>query len=230
MEKNYEEKYWEFEKFYWWFVGRRDLFRRFIGRNKVKILDVGCSAGANMKSFMGFDIYGFDLSFDSIKQTRKNGIKNCVVGNALNFPYKNNYFDFVICSDMLEHVEDDSKVIFEIKRVLKKNGKALIAVPAFKFLWGKQDEINFHKRRYSSNEIKDKLRGFQIIRLSYWNFFMFLPIYILRKLKKGSDDLIKLPSFLNKLLIYLIKFENFLIHKRFKFPFGVSLFVVVERK
>ncbi|MFZ0456427.1 MAG: methyltransferase domain-containing protein [Ignavibacteriaceae bacterium] len=44
-------------------------------------------------------------------------------------PFKNNQFDIIICSHVLEHIPDDKKGMQEILRVLKKNGWAILQVP-----------------------------------------------------------------------------------------------------
>jgi len=43
--------------------------------------------------------------------------------------YKDNQFDFILCSHVLEHVSDDLKAMKELHRVLKPNGKAIVMVP-----------------------------------------------------------------------------------------------------
>lgn len=44
-------------------------------------------------------------------------------------PFSNNSFDFVFCNHVLEHVEDDTRAMSEILRVMKKGGKAILLVP-----------------------------------------------------------------------------------------------------
>lgn len=46
--------------------------------------------------------------------------------------FENNYFDFIICNHVLEHVKDDKKAIRELFRVLKPGGEAILQVPMFK--------------------------------------------------------------------------------------------------
>ena len=46
-------------------------------------------------------------------------------------PFDNNSFDFVLCNHVLEHVENDIKALSEIKRVLKKGGRAIVQVPFY---------------------------------------------------------------------------------------------------
>lgn len=49
--------------------------------------------------------------------------------NVLDIPFRNEYFDIVICNHVLEHVNDDIKGMSEIFRVLKKRGFAILQVP-----------------------------------------------------------------------------------------------------
>ena len=44
-------------------------------------------------------------------------------------PFENNSFDFILCNHVLEHVYDDELAIIELRRVLKKNGMAILQVP-----------------------------------------------------------------------------------------------------
>ena len=46
-----------------------------------------------------------------------------------NLPFKDNLFDIVICSHVLEHIPNDQKGMMEIFRVLKKDGWAILQVP-----------------------------------------------------------------------------------------------------
>ena len=46
-----------------------------------------------------------------------------------NIQYPNDYFDFIYCSHVLEHVPDDHKAVKELYRVLRPGGTALIMVP-----------------------------------------------------------------------------------------------------
>jgi len=47
--------------------------------------------------------------------------------------FENNFFDFIICNHVLEHVKDDKKAIRELFRVLKTNGEAILQVPISKY-------------------------------------------------------------------------------------------------
>jgi SAM-dependent methyltransferase len=144
-------------------------------------------------------------------------------------------FDIVIASDILEHIKNDNIALKEWNRILKKNGKLIIFVPAFNFLWSGQDNVSNHYRRYSKSMLIKiiKKANFRIIRDSYWNFILFFPSLIFRlsiriflnKKNQKKDQFWALNPLLNNFLIYMLKFEN-LILKKLKFPVGISIFVV----
>jgi 2-polyprenyl-3-methyl-5-hydroxy-6-metoxy-1,4-benzoquinol methylase len=94
----------------------------------LKILDVGCfpyHLGAALE-FMGFEVYGISSTHEPIKQ--KN-ITTCNIESD-KFPYKDNYFDIVLCSEVLEHLpQSPLHAIHEMYRVLKPQGYVLITAP-----------------------------------------------------------------------------------------------------
>ena len=93
----------------------------------------------------------------------------------------------MIALDVIEHIKDDEEALKEIYRVLKPQGMAIIAVPAFMFLWGVTDVISHHYRRYTLSELRKKIenRRFSIIRSSYFNTFLF-PFIALVRLGRGG--------------------------------------------
>jgi SAM-dependent methyltransferase len=137
--------------------------------------------------------------------------------------------------DVLEHVNNDVDGISEFYRVLKKGGNLILTAPAFNFLWGIQDIVTGHKRRYSRKEITNKLKaaGFDILKSSYFNFFLFFPILFARRLihllkfKIESENRINFPL-LNYFLKIIFSLEPYLL-RYISFPFGVSIFCVARK-
>ncbi len=91
-------------------------------RNQRRILDVGCGLGIAIREMakVGFQAYGVDLAN---AHWNKNGLNNrCLVANAKDIPFKGDSFDFVLCSDVLEHIPkwDIRETLNEIKRVGSK--------------------------------------------------------------------------------------------------------------
>ena len=243
MEENFEKKYHDVETNHWWFKSRRkyliDLLKN--SPKDSKILDVGCSSGVFLKDLeeLGFNsdnLFGIDISEKAISNSKKNGLTNTFVMDAQNIT-STEKFDIIVASDCLEHLENDTKALNNWKNSLNKNGKMYVFVPAFMSLWSYHDEVNMHFRRYTKNELKSKIENedLEIIKSSYWNFFLFVPVYVFRKIssifhqkKSGESDITIGNSFLNNTLLQLLIFENKLL-KMINFPFGVSAFCIAKK-
>lgn len=88
------------------------------------ILDLG---GEKENKRGQFNLYDHTDKVTNINLKASKGVD--ILGNAAELPVKNNCFDVVICAELLEHVPDPVAVLKEIKRTLKKGGKAYITVP-----------------------------------------------------------------------------------------------------
>jgi len=101
-------------------------------------------------------------------------------------------------------------------------------------LWSVQDELSKHFRRYQRNEFRLKLKhaGFTINRISFWNIFLFIPIFSLRfllNLSNTKSNQLNLPSFfINQFIIKLFRIENTILTK-INMPIGVSLFAICQK-
>jgi len=102
-----------------------------INNNQI-ILDVGCATGylgASAKK-NGNSVYGIEISEIAIEKARE-VLDGVVEGNIeeMEIPYPEEYFDIIICSDVLEHLFDPQEVLLKLRRHLKKSGKLMISVP-----------------------------------------------------------------------------------------------------
>ena len=235
------------EESHWWFVGRRQIIRCFLeplvkqlqpakAGEAIKILDVGCGTGANLEMLSEFgEAEGVDVSAEALSFCRERGLAGVKQGAAESLPYAEGSFDLVTGLDVVEHLDDDLAGLREMHRVLRPNGKTLLFVPAFMFLWGVQDDISNHRRRYTMNELKSVVRkaGFEIERATYVNISFFAPILLGRLfmrvtgLRPESENNITI-GFLNGALGKLFGAERGLL-RFMNFPFGVSIICVARR-
>lgn len=95
----------------------------------ANILDMGCAEGGTvqwLRTIFGkkYSYYGVDLSEVRINKAKELGVNDAAffVDNAESLHFNNEMFDFVICSQVIEHVPDEAKMLNEISRVLKKEG------------------------------------------------------------------------------------------------------------
>ncbi len=101
-------------------------------KNKIKILDIGCSKGFMAENLMSynFEFYGIDINKEDVKFAKKyyKKIKIIDIDNE-NLPYKNNFFDIIIMGDIIEHLKEPLKALKNIKNLLKRNGIIIISTP-----------------------------------------------------------------------------------------------------
>jgi len=160
-----------------------------------KILDVGIGSGLFMSQLRNtfpetrFLIYGIELQDDVLELGKKRGftIKKCNIETD-NFPYENNFFDIVFCTEVIEHTHAPVHVIQEVNRVLKNMGMFIFSVPnvaewqkRLLLLLGKNiyyaynnpkntpvKAIDLHQREYTISEVKRLLseNGFKVEGIS----------------------------------------------------------------
>ncbi len=234
------------EQSYWWFVGKQFLVREevkplLLPRSRgARILDIGSGTGIILKTLDEFgQAFAMEMSPEAIQFLKKRSLKRVVCSDAEQvLPFKDGSFSLVTCLDVLEHLDRDKELLAEMIRVCEEGGHVLVTVPAFNRLWSPHDSVLHHRRRYTRTRLLGQLRGLnaQVIKASYYNFMLSLPILAVRKLRalfsekgKGqSDFFIDLPEDLNRSLSALYRLE-LLGLKLFRYPYGVSLLVLLRK-
>lgn len=233
----------EIEERHWWFVGRRRLFARLLADlavpREAAILDVGTSTGTNLRLLKGLGyskVTGVDSSPRAVEFCSAKGLGPVELGDVCNLPFPDGSFDIIFATDIIEHVDNDMSALRELNRVLKPSGRVLITVPAFQLLWGVQDEVGHHKRRYRLKGLVDKVlaAGFRPLQQYYFNYLLFVPILAVRLLLKvfrfgvANENQLTTPL-MNRILLAIFTFDVGTAHKVHP-PFGVSCLVLVERE
>ena len=126
----------------WHLRSFNEAIYRLIAKSEPKtVLDAGCGEGFVLdyiaSSNPDLKLDGIDMCSNAIAYAKKHfgHAANFSVGSILNLPYEDNSFDTVVCSEVLEHIEDWSSAINELKRVSRRY--VVITVPhepLFKFL------------------------------------------------------------------------------------------------
>lgn len=134
--KSFYERYWEHQDILEDFPYKWPVIKHFIPKEKgLKILDFGCGKGTIFKEILKInshsEIIGVDVSEKALIENKKRFPKNkfYLIEDGGKLPFNNNFFDFIIASDVLEHVYDTDNAFQELARVLKPNGTILISVP-----------------------------------------------------------------------------------------------------
>jgi len=106
-----------------------------------------------------------DLSQEAMRYLReKKGIRQALTLDVCHIPFSSGQFSCVVCSEVLEHIEEDEAALREMRRVLKPGGSLILTVPAHHRYWGFDDEFAGHQRRYDLPDFYRKIRalGFEI--------------------------------------------------------------------
>lgn len=128
-----------------------------------RVLDVGCGEGRHTceaYARTGIIAVGLDLSHKDVAKTRDmlrameessmdgGGTWQVVSGDCTNLPFKNGFFDAVICSEVLEHIPQNKKAAAEIVRVLKTDGVLAVSVPRYlpeRICWALSEKYHTNK-------------------------------------------------------------------------------------
>lgn len=137
ISQNILQRFWHTHKF--------DVFKELVKHEKPKkILDIGCASGTMTNKIAGIfpksKITAVDVYPSAIAHARKKYPHiHFLVADAHKLPFKDDFFDLVACYETIEHVIDPVKVLKEIRRVLKKNGEAIIEMDSgsvlFRIVW-----------------------------------------------------------------------------------------------
>ncbi|RVT84231.1 class I SAM-dependent methyltransferase [Rhodobacteraceae bacterium CCMM004] len=232
----------EIEADHWWFAGRRRLFLAEMTRGGIpreaEILDVGTSTGTNLRMLRdgGFTrVTGLDASRAAIDFAAAKGLGTVREGDICAMPFADGAFDLVLATDVIEHVDDDAAALAEIARVTRPGGAALITVPAFQSLWGLQDEVAQHKRRYRMAPLLARVRagGLTPLRYYHFNYLLFAPIWAARQVLRRTRPRIKSENQINTPALNAVLGAVFRADvataPRLRPPFGVSALVWAVR-
>lgn len=178
------------------------IFFSVSSRKISSYLDIGCGAtgytvieAAKQNNWLSV---GVDISLEAmikakgLAEKQKVGDKTAfVVCSAENLPFKDNIFDFVSAISVLEHLENDQKVVQNIHGILKRKGLFFVLVPnackrIWPFLWPiifYNDRKLGHERHYSIKDLACLMDGFLLKKYFYNAHLRKIAATVLEKTK-----------------------------------------------
>ncbi len=231
------------ESEHFWFRSRARLIvwalrTRFPGARSV--LDVGCGTGGVLSSMAeavpALRLAGADAHTSALDFARRRVARAALLQmDARCIPYRNE-FDVVGAFDVIEHIEDDDKVLREMYASCRVGGGIILTVPQHAWLWSTRDEYAHHVRRYGRRELLRKMRAAGFARVWATSFVTFLlPLMALSRLWQRAPRHFKASSELqvgrayNRALGAVMALERGLIRAGLSLPAGGSLLAVADK-
>ncbi|MBI5524853.1 MAG: class I SAM-dependent methyltransferase [Deltaproteobacteria bacterium] len=239
----------DFEATHWWFLSRRDLFLAqlekaardlgFPGR-RLSLLDFGCGTGFYLRFLARYgDVTGADRFGGELDRFWKGNGCERIDSSELGDRHRG-CFDVVTALDVLEHLDDDAAGLDRLAKLLAPRGQIILTVPAYTWLWGGEDEISGHRRRYSKRSLLavSALAGLEPLFFSHFNLGI-LPamaaVIAFRKAIAGKgakrSNLRAVPGPVNRLLYRLTSMEARMVgREKAALPAGASIVCRLRKK
>lgn len=227
----------DIQESYWWHRHKRDFLLHLAEQEPyARVLEIGSGGGILAERLK---LPGHRVTTDlSSRHVRKGG----VAARLPDLCFKNETFDLVFLSEVIEHIADPVKALQSIHRVMRPGARCLVTVPAWPFLWSDHDIFYGHQKRYTLPILRGELlaAGFQIRRLG-WAFFMplwaaaarhFLSVVRRRIFPNAPprSGFVPLPDFFNETCYqYLRRIEQPLTF-RWLMPVGLTIAAVAVKE
>ncbi len=195
------------------------------------ILEVGCGIGNFTNALTKFgNVWAIDVKKNYIKQTKKIILDSTEVGfgdieNGKYF-FDKRAFDCIVCLNVLEHINYDTKALVNMYKLLATSGVLIILVPSHNFLFGEIDKSIGHIRRYEKDSLLKILEsiGFKIKFVRILNFLGAIGWYVWGKILKDKKiDLVSINLF-NLVAPFILSMENLI-----EPPVGTSILIIAEK-
>ncbi len=234
----------ELEVGHFWFRVRNALIIWALGKYGPRVssfMEVGCGTGFVLQGIsrcfpemrlVGSEIYREGIAF-AAKRIKRGMFMQM---DARQIPFVDE-FDAIGAFDVIEHIEDDEKVLQQIYQALKPDGLLMLTVPQHRWLWSPVDTNACHVRRYSVQELHDKaaFAGFTIVRSTSFVTCLLPLMVISRLLQRGKGKRfephaeLQMNPLLNRIFEGFLRLELWLIQRGVSLPVGGSRLIVAVK-
>lgn len=230
-----------FEENNFWFRARNKLILWMLKHNcpdLVSFLEIGCGTGYVLSGvadqFPNAKLSGSEIFFDGLGfAAARLPTTDLMQMDARDIPFHEE-FEAIGAFDVLEHIEEDDRVLKQVHEALIPSGFLVLTVPQHKWLWSATDEHACHVRRYTAPELHRKIEsaGFNIIRSTSFVTTLLPAMMASRMLPEKVFDAaseFKISPWLNAVFYALLVAEIAAIKLGISFPIGGSRIVVAQK-
>jgi SAM-dependent methyltransferase len=225
-----------------WFRGRNKLILWAIDRwfpDSRSFLEVGCGTGYVLAAILAarpdLEAVGGELFPEGLRVARRR-LKGVPLAQMdARYLRIEGAFDLVGAFDVLEHIDRDEEALRAMYTALRPGGGLVVTVPQHRWLWSEADSFADHARRYTRDELKQKMHdaGFELLWATSFLTFL-LPLVstsrlITRRRSYSLEREFSLPRWIDRLFEQSLDIERAAISRGVSFPTGGSLLMVARR-
>ncbi|MFW5870546.1 MAG: glycosyltransferase [Candidatus Sumerlaeota bacterium] len=149
----------------WWQRKRYAIITDWIGE-RLNVLDVGCGSTQILEGAP--QSIGLDIQLQKLRYMRRPG-RGLVNGSIMQLPFKDESFEVVVCSQVIEHIPKDKAVLDELTRLVKPGGRLILGTPDYgSWQWPMLEKMydffkplgyaEEHISHYTRDELKSLMR------------------------------------------------------------------------
>jgi ubiquinone/menaquinone biosynthesis C-methylase UbiE len=147
------------EEVSWYYQCQRPEMLKYITKSSCKVLEVGCGSGvfgAQLRERLGAEVWGVEPSSESVEAgtRRLHKFYHSFYNDTL--PLPENYFDYVIFNDVLEHMADPDVAIRLASRQLNDQGVLIASIPNVRYFPVVWDLVVKRNWKYEDSGVLDR--------------------------------------------------------------------------
>lgn len=222
----------------------RSLVERYGPKTPAKLLEIGCGTGTVLRALTAVDnlrLTGSEIYLAGLRHARRRlPSVEFIQVDARRLPFANE-FDVIGAFDVLEHIDEDERVLANVWRGLVPDGLLLVSVPQHRWMWSRLDELVHHRRRYTRRELHDKLQraGFDVVRMTSFVTALFPLMVLQRAISRNRpvtdagaalDSEVRFSRATNACFDAVMRIDEALIRGGVSLPFGGTLVAVARKR
>jgi SAM-dependent methyltransferase len=237
---------------HFWFRARNDLITAACGELNAgrapgyHVLEIGCGNGNVLRALEracpGGVVIGMDLFKEGLGYARRRTEAPLLQGDMHRSPFGAR-FQLVALFDVLEHMDDDLRVLRDLHGLLADDGYLVLTVPAGQELWSYFDEAAHHRRRYDRASLSERLgaAGYEVVRCTPFMLSLYPLVWAGRRAAAAMSrlrprgeqalavDELRVRPGLNELILGVLRQEIRQVAAGRDLPLGTSLLAVARR-
>jgi SAM-dependent methyltransferase len=240
------------EERHFWFRARNDLITAVCASLSAglppgyRVLEIGCGNGNVLRALEracpAGTVIGMDLFREGLGYARRRTAAPLLQGDMHRSPFGGR-FELVGMFDVLEHLDDDIRVLRDLRELLADDGHLVLTVPAGQELWSYFDEAAHHRRRYGPAALSERLAatGYEVVRCTPFMLSLYPLVWAGRRVAAAMNrlrpsgeealavDELRVRPGVNELILGALQQETRLVAAGRDLPFGTSLLAVARR-